>query len=80
MTSRVARPKLLVRSYLVGVAHSLPAGFDSVRARVHSLRCLRARAPISWVVVAHSVPGRLNRFCCSLELVRQVCWALSMQA
>ena len=28
-----------------------------VRARVN---CLRARAPISWVVVAHSVPGCLN--------------------
>ena len=63
-----SRPKLLVRSCPVVVAHSLPAGFDSVRARVHSLHCLRARAPISWVVVAHSVPGGLNLFDCSLEL------------
>ena len=42
------------------VAHSLTACFDSVRARVHSLHCLRARAPLSLFVVAHSVPGGLN--------------------
>ena len=43
----------------VVVAHSLPAGFDSVRAGepIHSLHCLRARAPIIDqlpVVAAHS--------------------------
>ena len=29
----------------------------------------RARAPISWVVGDHSVPGPWNRFYCLLELV-----------
>ena len=77
---RLSRPKLLVRSCSVVVAQSLPAGFDSVRARVHSLYCLRARAPISCVVVAHSVPGRLHRFDCSLELACQVCWFSAFHA
>ena len=60
--------------------HSLPAGFNSVRARVHSLHCLRARAPNSWAVVAYSVSGRLNRLDCSLELVCQVCWISAFHA
>ena len=77
-----SRPKLLVRSGPVVVAHALPAqlhGFDSVRAGepIHSLHCLRARAPIIDqlpVVVAHSssVPGRLNRFVRSSSRVKCV--------
>ena len=40
----------------------VPAGFDG--------QCSRARAPISWVVVAHSMPGRRRVLCfyCSLKL------------
>ena len=75
-----SHPKLLVRSGPVVVAHSLPAGFDSVRVGVHSLYCLRACAPIIDqlpVVVAHSVPGRLNE---SLELACQVCWFSAFHA
>ena len=72
----MSSPKLLVRSCSVVVAHSLPAGFDSVRAWVHSLHCLLALALISLVVVAHSVPGGLNLFDCSLELASQVCRVL----
>ena len=72
------RPKLLVRSCPVVVAHSLPARFDSGRAGDHALHCLRARAPIIDqlpVVVAHSsssVPGRLNRFVLSSTRVKCV--------
>ena len=74
-----------VRSCPVVFSHSLPAGFDSVRAGVHSLHCLRARAPIIDqlpVVVAHSssVPGRLNRFVRSSSRVKCVGLALFMQA
>ena len=54
-----SRPKLLVKSCPVVVAHSLPAGFDC--------------APISWFVASHSVPGCLNRYHCSLELATQMC-------
>ena len=82
-----SRPKLLVRSGSVVVAHSLPAVFDPVRAGepIHSLHCLRARAPIIDqlpVVVAHSssVPGRLNRFVRSSSRVKCVGLALFMQA
>ena len=84
-----SRPKLLVRSGPVVVAHSraLPAGFDSVRAgeSIHSLHCLRARAPIIDplpVVVAHcsSVPGRLKRFVRSSSRAECVGLALFMQA
>ena len=63
-----SRPKLLVRSCAVVVAHPLPAGFDCPCASPLFMRFV----PISWVVVAHSVPGRLNRFDCSLELPSQV--------
>ena len=58
-----SRPKLLVRSCPVVVAHSLPAvSIQSVRESIHSIQSLRARAPIIDqlpVVVAHSssVPG-----------------------
>ena len=47
-----SRPKLLVRSGPVVVAHSLPCQLVSIVSAVGE------RAPISWVVVAHSVPGR----------------------
>ena len=78
-----SRPKLLARSCPVVVDHSLPTSwfrFSPCASPFTPL--LSARASISWVVVAHSVPGRLNRFDCSLELACQVCWflALFMQA
>ena len=61
-----------VQSFSSGPGRPLPASLFrfTVRARelVHSLHCLLARAPISLVVVALSVPGGLNLFDCSLEL------------
>ena len=68
--SKASRPVLSSRG------RPLPAsGFHGFRLWVRESIHWRARAPISWVVVAHSVPGRLNCFYCSLELVRKVCWA-----
>ena len=67
-------PSKASRPVLSGRGRPLPASLFrfTVRARVlfvvHSLHCLLARAPISLVVVAHSVPGGLNLFDCSLEL------------
>ena len=77
-----SRPKLIVTSGPVVVAHSLPAGFKSVQES-YSLHCLRARAPIIDqlpVVFAHSssVPGRLNRFVRSSSRVKCVGLALFM--
>ena len=79
-----SRPKLLVRSGPVVVAHSLPAGPTQSVRDSHSLHCLRARAPIIDqlpVVVAHSspVPGRLNRFVRWSSRVKCVGLALFMQ-
>ena len=82
-----SRPKLLVRSCPVIVAHSLPAGFDSVRAGVLFTPFFTRsrsdhRSAASTVVVAHSssVPGRLNRFVRSSSRVKCVGLALFMQA
>ena len=75
----MSRPKLLVRSCPVVVAHSLPAcqlvSIQSVWESYNSLHCYRACAPIIDqlpVVVAHSssVPGRLNRFVHSSSRVK----------
>ena len=87
MTSASKESSKASRPVLSGRGRPLPARWiDSVHAGVHSLHSLRARAPIIDqlqlpVVVAHSVPGRLNRFgYCSLELACQMCWFSAFHA
>ena len=74
-----SRPKLLVRSGPVVVAHSLPAGFDGhsqCSGRVHSLTRSRSnQLGCGRPLCARPAPGPLFA-----QLARQVCWALSMHA
>ena len=70
-----SRPKLLVRPIRLWsptpcqlVSIVLVRGMVVCESIVYALALRSA----SWVAVAHSVPGRLNRFDCSLELASQV--------